>query len=76
MKKIIGGKSRDRFPLGQPLFFSIEYKCSQNELIHVGALFCLVDFLAAGTYKVTATVSLADGTEMTCLFVRLEIVNE
>ena len=31
-----------------------------------------VEFLAAGTYKVTATVSLGDGTELTCLFVRLE----
>merc|ERR1712240_333905 len=33
----------------------------------------IVDLLASGAYKIEATVNLADGSEMTCIFVSLEL---
>jgi len=33
----------------------------------------IVDLLASGTYSLTAKVNLADGSEMTCIFVNLEL---
>jgi hypothetical protein len=37
-------------------------------------LFFVVALLGTGTYKITATVDLADGSQMTCLEISAEIV--
>ena len=34
----------------------------------------IAGFLASGTYYADATISYADGTMMTCLYVRIEVV--
>merc|ERR1711942_477467 len=68
-------------PIGDIHIGSCDYE--GDELLAAGADFLtgtlpeipgvLVDLLAAGTYYADATVKLADGSVMTCLYIRVEL---